>query len=139
MLAIVWVVAFRYIYGSGDANADAYLGVYTLFAVLGTMLLLILQAIVSLAIISYFNRVHPEDRHWFSTLVAPLIAFVSQVILVYLLIDNLSTFAGTGGFALWIPYIGAGVIAFGLIWGLIMKGVHPEGHARVGRMVNNAD
>ncbi len=52
---------FAYFYGTNDPNAQAYLGLYTLLAILGTMLLLILQAIVSLAVIAYF-RVHHSPR-----------------------------------------------------------------------------
>ena len=51
VLAALWVILFGLVYGFDDPYAQAYLGVYTLFAVLGTGLLLVLQAVVSLAII----------------------------------------------------------------------------------------
>jgi len=67
-------------------TAQAYLGVYTLFAILGTMLLLSLQAIVSIAVILYFRKHHADDAGMFSTMIAPIIAFIAQVILVYMLV-----------------------------------------------------
>ena len=42
--------------------------VYGLLAVMGTMLILFAQAVVSIAIIVYFRTHHPEDHHWLSTL-----------------------------------------------------------------------
>ena len=137
VLAAIWIIAFGVAFGFGDPNAQAYLGIYTMYAILGTMLVLILQAVVSLAIIVYFQANHPEDAHWFSTLVCPIIALISQIYLVYLLVSQLETLGGTGAFGHAIPYIGAAVIVVGLIWGFILRGMAPDTYARVGRMVND--
>ena len=42
-LAAIWVGLFAFFYGTNDPNAQAYVGLYTLLAILGTMLVLILQ------------------------------------------------------------------------------------------------
>ncbi len=137
LLAALWVGLFAFFFGTNDPNAQAYLGVYTMFAVLGTMLLLILQAVVSIAIIIYFRANHPGEVNIFAGLIAPVIAFVSQVYLVYLLVANLETFGGTGGFGGRIPEIAAGILVVGLVWGLALRFVAPAAHARIGRLVLN--
>ena len=42
----------------------SYVMVYGLLAVMGTMLIMLAQALVSIAIIVYFRKNHPEDHHW---------------------------------------------------------------------------
>jgi amino acid transporter len=137
LLAALWVCLFAYFFGTNDPNAQAYLGVYTMLAVLGTMLLLILQAVVSIAIIIYFRVNHPGEVNIFAGLIAPVVAFVSQVWLVYLLVVNLETFGGTGGFGGRIPLIAFIILGVGLAWGLALRVISPAAHARIGRMVMN--
>ena len=135
VLAAVWVILYGLGYGFDDPSGQAWLGVYTLFAVLGTGLLLVLQAVVSLAIILWFRKNGGGSA--FSTLVAPAVSFVVQILLVYTLIDNLATLGGTNGFASNIPYTGLAIIVVGLVWGFVMKSVNPEGYANIGHMVND--
>jgi amino acid transporter len=137
LLAALWVILFAYFTGTNDPNAQAYLGVYTMFAVLGTMLLLILQAVVSIAIIVYFRANHPGEVNVFASTIAPIIAFISQVWLVYQLVVNLETFGGTGGFGGRIPLIAAVILGIGLFWGFALRVISPTAHARIGRFVLN--
>src|SRR5215471_4004121 len=76
IIAAIIIVLFWVFAGGNDPNAQAYVMVYGLLAVMGTMLILFAQALVSLAIIAYFRTHHPEEHHWWSTLLAPLISFV---------------------------------------------------------------
>lgn len=133
VLATIWVSLFAFFLGMDDPNAQAYVGVYTLLAIFGTMLLLVLQAIVSIAIIVYFRK--NGGGGFISTLVAPLIAFFAQMYLVYLLVENLATFGGSGGFGSKIPLIALGVLVIGFLWGLLLRFIAPDTHARIGRMV----
>ncbi|HML27929.1 MAG TPA: APC family permease [Hyphomicrobium sp.] len=135
LFAALWILLFAYFAGTNDPNAQAYVGVYTMLAVLGTMLLLILQAVVSIAIIVYFRANHPGEVNIFAGLIAPVIAFVSQVYLVYLLVVNLETFGGTGSFGSRIPLIAFVILGIGLVWGLALRVIAPAAHARIGRMV----
>ncbi|MET1047165.1 MAG: APC family permease [Hyphomicrobium sp.] len=137
LFAALWIILFAYFFGTNDPNAQAYLGVYTMLAVLGTMLLLILQAVVSIAIIIYFRANHPGEVNVFASLIAPIISFVSQVYLVYLLVVNLETFGGTGNFGGRIPLIAFVILGVGLVWGLALRVIAPAAHARIGRMVMN--
>jgi amino acid transporter len=135
LLAALWVGLFAFYLGTNDPNAQAYLAVYTLLAILGTMLLLILQAIVSLAIIAYFRAHHSDEAGAFSTVIAPLIAFVAQVYLVYLLVVNLETFGGGGPFGSQIPMIAFVILVVGFVWGVVLRFVAPKVYERIGRVV----
>ena len=135
VLAAVWVVLYGLGYGFDDPSGQAWLGVYTLFAVLGTGLLLVLQAIVSVAIILWFQK--NGGGNVFTTMIAPAISFLVQIWLVYTLIANLATLGGTNGFAQSIPYVGLAIIVVGLIWGFVLKSTSPEAYKNIGHMVNN--
>jgi amino acid transporter len=135
VLAALWIILYAVFNGTNDPNAQAYLGVYTLFAVLGTGLLLVLQAIVSIAIILYFQK--HGGGNMFSTMIAPIISFVAQAWLVYLLVSNLASFAGTSAFANTIPWLMLAILVVGLIWGFILKGANPEAYRNIGHMVND--
>lgn len=137
LLAAGIVGLFAYFTGTDDPNGQAYLGVYTLLAVLGTLLLLILQAIVSLAIIVYFKTHHPSERRLFATVIAPAIACVAQAMLVYLLVIKLDTFGGVGAFGSKIPHIAAAIVVLGFVWGLVLRVAAPAVHARIGRLLSS--
>jgi amino acid transporter len=139
VLATVYLALFAFFLGTDDANAQAYVAIYTMLAILGTMLLLILQAVVSIAIIAYFRKHHTTESGNLSTLIAPLIAFFAQVYLVYLLVVNLETFGGNGSFGNNIPYIALAILAVGLFWGLALRVVSPTTHAKIGRLVFTGD
>jgi amino acid transporter len=130
VLAAIWIVLFAVFNGTNDPNAQAYLGVYTLFAVLGTGLLLVLQAIVSLAIINYFRK--NGGGNVLTTVIAPAFSFLVQIILVWMLISNLATLGGQ----VWLIWVGAVVIVGGLIWGFVLKSVNPKGYSNIGHWVN---
>jgi amino acid transporter len=135
VLAAVWVVLYGLGYGFDDPSGQAWLGVYTLFAVLGTGLLLVLQAVVSVAIILWFKK--NGGGNVFTTVIAPAISFLVQIWLVYTLIANLATLGGTNGFAQSIPYVGLAIILVGLVWGFVLKSSNPEAYNNIGHMVNN--
>jgi len=108
-----------------------------MLAILGTMLLLILQAFVSIAIIVYFRQNHPGEVGIVPGLIAPSIAFVAQVYLVYLLVVNLGTFGGSGSFGSNIPYIALAIVIWGFVWGVVLRVAAPAVHAKIGRLVFN--
>lgn len=137
VLAALWVVLFAVFNGFDDPNAQAYLGVYTLFAVLGTGLLLVIQAIVSLAIWNWFRK--NGGGNALTTVIAPLFSFVVQLILVYLLVANLATFAGTSSFANSIPMIMLVILVVGLVWGFYLKSAKPEAYRNIGHMINEGE
>jgi amino acid transporter len=135
VMASIWIIFFVVLMGTNDATAQAYVGVYTMLAVLGTALLLILQAVVSIAIIVYFNK--NGGGNLIATKIAPAIAFLSQAYLVYLLFSNISILGGTAMFFGMIPWISLAIIVIGLIWGFVLKSANPKAYANIGHMVNN--
>lgn len=134
VLAAVWVLLYGLAYGFDDPSGQAWLGVYTLFAVLGTGLLLVLQAVVSLAIYMWFKK--NGGGSMLTTVIAPLISLVVQLVLVYTLVANLATLGGTNGFARSIPYVGLAILIVGLIWGFVLKSANPKAYENIGHMVN---
>jgi amino acid transporter len=135
VIAAIIVVLFWIIAGGDDPTQQAYVMLYGLMAVMGTMLILAAQAIVSLAIIVYFRTHHPEDHHWWSTLVAPLISFFGQAVVIYLLISQMD-FLGAGmSFAYWILPINLVVLAIGLIGAFYLKSADPKKYDQIGRLI----
>jgi hypothetical protein len=108
---------------------------YGLMALLGTAIIMIAQAIVSLAIIVYFRTHHPDDHHWFETLIAPLISFVAQIYIVWLLFSHMDFLGGGVAFANWIPWIIAVIILVGIGGALYLKSAKPQVYDKLGRLL----
>ncbi len=135
VLAAIIIVLFMIFAGVGDPTQQAYLMIYGLMALLGTSLVMFAQAIVSLAIIVYFRTHHIEDHHWFETLVAPLISFVAQIYIIYLLFSNIDFLGGGLAFADWILWINLAVIAVGILGALWLKSARPQVYDQLGRLI----
>ncbi|WP_394811182.1 APC family permease [Streptomyces xanthii] len=117
---------------------DPYLHLYTLLAILGTMAILIVQTLCSFAVIGYFRRNHPEDRHWFRTFLAPLLGGVGMIAVVVLLVLNMETAAGSAADSLFfkaIPWIVGLVFCGGLGLGLYLRSRRPDRYEVIGRIV----
>ncbi|MFC6065918.1 APC family permease [Streptomyces ochraceiscleroticus] len=117
---------------------DPYVHLYTLLAILGTMAILIVQTLCSFAVIGYFRKNHPEDRHWFRTFTAPLLGGVGMTAVVVLLLVNMRTAAGDAADSLFfrlIPWIVGLVFFGGLGLALYLKARRPERYEIIGRIV----
>ncbi|MFJ8587229.1 APC family permease [Streptomyces sp. NPDC093595] len=131
-IAVVLVGAFWL------TGQDPYIHLYTLLAILGTMAILIVQTLCSFAVIGYFRRHHPEDRHWFRTLTAPLLGGIGMTAVVVLLVLNMETAAGLAADSLFfalIPWIVGAVFLGGLGLGLYLRARRPERYEIIGRIV----
>ncbi|AZC24530.1 APC family permease [Pseudomonas sessilinigenes] len=100
------------------AGKDPYADLYALLAILGTMGILIVQALCAFAVICYFHlgTRHVAQRHWFKTFLAPLLGGLGMLYVVYLLFANLSFAAGSAAQSLLfklIPWIVAASFALG--------------------------
>lgn len=135
IIAAIIVVLFAVLAGSNDPTQQAYLMLYGLMALLGTALVMIAQALVCIAVIVYFRSHHPEDHHWFSTLLAPLIAFVAQAYIVYLLFANIDFLGGGFAFANWILPIVIAVLVGGIAFAAYLKSAKPEVYDQIGRLI----
>ncbi|WP_218010004.1 APC family permease [Actinomadura kijaniata] len=122
------------------AGQDPYIHLYTLLAVLGTMAILIVQAMCSFAVIGYFHvrGRHPETASWWRTLLAPLVGGIAMVYVIVLLFQNQKTAAGaasTGLFFQLIPYIVLGTAVLGAGLALYLKFRAPDRYEIIGRVV----
>jgi amino acid transporter len=135
VIAAVLILLYAYIEGTNDPNAQAYLGVYTLFALGGTILIVAAQAVVSLAIIVYFWTYHRDEYHWWTTFLAPLIACVAQLAVIYLCVHNMKLIGSGYAFANWIAWIDLGVLVFGILAAVYFKRHDPEKYDKIGRLI----
>ncbi len=120
------------------AHKDPYNGTYVLLAILGTMAILVVQAVCSFAVLAYFRKNHPESRHWFRTFTAPLVGGVAMLAVVVLLVSNMGVAAGTESGSLILkatPWLVALVAASGLGYATYLKYRAPERYALLGRTV----
>src|ERR1017187_9579371 len=95
VIAAIIIILFALLTGSNDPASQAYLQLYGLMAVMGVIIILSVQALVSLAILIYYERYHRDEVHWWKTRLAPILALISQAFVVYLLFANIS-FLGSG-------------------------------------------
>lgn len=121
-------------------NDFPYLQQYVLLAVLGTLAILIVQALTSFAVIGYFHvqRRHPETAHPLRTFAAPLIGGVAQVFVVYLLLKNRNAVGGTvADTPLFkaIPFIVFGVFAAGVAFALYLRSARSDRYEVIGRIL----
>jgi amino acid transporter len=122
------------------AGKDPYLDLFVTLAVLGTMSILIVQAVSSFAVIGYFHvrRKHPETAHPVRTLLAPLLGGIGMISVVVLLFQNLDVAGGDAAqstlFRL-VPVIVLAVAVLGVAIALFLKVRAPERFATIGRVV----
>ncbi|OYP16769.1 amino acid permease [Streptomyces sp. FBKL.4005] len=120
------------------AGKDPYTGTYVLLAILGTMAILVVQAVCSFAVLVYFRSHHPESRHWFRTFTAPLLGGVAMLAVVVLLVSHMGVAAGPESGSLVLratPWLVALVAAAGLGYAQYLKRRAPERYALLGRTV----
>ncbi|MGW2701756.1 APC family permease [Streptomyces sp. NPDC001340] len=120
------------------AGKDPYSGTYVLLAILGTMAILVVQAVCSFAVLVYFRGHHPESRHWFRTTAAPLIGGIAMLAVVALLVSNMGAAAGPESGSLVLkatPWLVALISAAGIGYAQYLKRRSPERYALLGRTV----
>jgi hypothetical protein len=136
VIAAVIIILFAVFTGTNDPNSQAYLQLYGLMAVMGVITILSVQALVSLAILVYYERFHRDEAHWWKTRLAPVLAFISQAFVVYLLFDNID-FLGSGyGYAKWLGPIDLLVVLIGVGAAFYFKRNAPQKYEQAGRLIN---
>jgi len=136
VIAAIIIAMFALFTGTSDPSSQAYLQLYGLMAVMGVIIILSVQALVSLSILVYYERYHRDEAHWWRTRLAPLLSLVSQAFVVYLLFDNLS-FLGSGyGYANWLGPIDLLVVAVGVLAAFYFKRRMPQKYEQAGRLIN---
>jgi amino acid transporter len=115
-----------------------YTNVYGLLALIGTAAILLVQAICSAAVISYFWARKTHRGNVITTLICPLIGGVAMLYVVWLLWDNRAFAAGYAANSLVFkagPYLILGVFVLGLAYALWMRFARPAAYAEIGRTV----
>src|SRR5712692_1483105 len=136
VIAALIVLGFALFTGTNDPTHQAYIQLYGLMAVMGVIVILSVQALVSLSILLYFRRHHEDEVHWWRTILAPALSFLSQAFVVFLLFDNIS-FLGSGyGYANWLGPIDLLVVALGVAGAFYLKNRNREKYESAGRLVN---
>jgi len=83
-------------------GADPYTTLYAWLIALGTVTLLVVLALTSVAILAFFARTRVETNVW-STRIAPAVALAGFIAVTYLAIDNYTLLlGGQGGVARWL-------------------------------------
>src|SRR6202140_4945490 len=100
------------------------------------IVILPVQALVSVAILRYFLQHHSSDVHWWSTILAPIISFVGQAVVLYLLFTNIDFVSGGLGFARWLGPIDLVIIAAGIGLAFYLKSSQPEKYNTLGRLIH---
>ena len=137
VIAAVIIILFAVLTGSNDPSSQAYLQLYGLMAVMGVIIILSVQALVSLAILVYYERYHRDEVHWWKTRLAPVLALISQASVVYLLFANIS-FLGSGyEYAKWLGPIDLLIVLLGVGAAFYFKRRLPQKYEQAGRLVND--
>ena len=139
VITLVLTVAFYFLTtGGDDVLKGAYLYQYGLLAILGTMAILIVQAITSLAVIWYFHVKKAAPGNLVATGVIPALGGIGMLYVVWLLLDNLDFAGGAASAAPFftaIPYIVAATFVLGLLSVMWLKSRNKEVYDAIGRTV----
>jgi amino acid transporter len=135
-VSLIIIGLFAIFVGTNDPSTQAYGQLYGLMAVMGVIIILSVQAVVSLAIGVYYLRFHKDEVHWWKTLLAPAIAFITQGYVVYLLFKNIDFLGGGYSYAKLFGPIDLAVVLIGIGLAFYYKKSHPEKFERVGRLIN---
>jgi amino acid transporter len=136
VLSLIIIGLFAIFVGTSDPSTQAYGQLYSLMAVMGVIIILSVQAVVSLAILVYYMRFHREEVHWWKTLLAPVIAFITQGYVVYLLFENIDFLGGGYGYAKLFGPIDGAVVLSGIGLAFYYKRFRPQTFEKVGRLIN---
>jgi amino acid transporter len=136
VIAGVIVVLFAIFGGRDNPSTQAYLELYGLMAVMGVIVILAVQALVSVAILRYFWLHHGTEVHWWSTVLAPIISFVGQAIVLFLLIQNFGFIAGAFRLANFLVPLDLVIFVVGIALAFYIKSRQPEKYKTLGRLIH---
>jgi amino acid transporter len=122
--------------GSDAATSQAYVQLYGLAAFMGVVLILFIQALVSVAIWNYFRTHHPGEHRLWNHTIAPIISVVGQVAVLGVAIDKID-FLGAGYHYAWYLVI-VDVLVFlgGIGYAMYLKSSDRAKYETIGRMIN---
>jgi amino acid transporter len=138
-ITLVLTVAFYFLTTNGDdPTKGAYIYQYGLLAILGTMAILIVQAITSLAVIWYFHVKKVQPGNIWTTGIIPGLGGLGMIYVVYLLWSNIDFAGGAASAAPFfkaIPYLVALTAIAGLVGILWLRSRARPVYDAIGRTV----
>lgn len=138
-ITLVLTLGFYFLTTHGSVPLrGAYLYEYGLLAILGTMAILIVQAITSLAVIWYFHVKKLAPGNVLTTGIIPAVGGLGMVYVVWLLLDNINFAGGAASSAPFftaIPYIVVLTFVVGLLGVLWLKSRNRPVYEAIGRTV----
>ena len=122
--------------GSDSATSVGYIQLYGLMAFMGVVLILFIQALVSVAIWNYFRTHHPGEHHIWTHTLAPLISVIGQLAVLFVAIDKID-FLGAGyTYAWYLVAIDVLVFVGGIGYAMYLKSNDRAKYETIGRMVH---
>jgi hypothetical protein len=115
-----------------------YVNVYGLLALIGTAAIMLVQAICSAAVISYFWVKKTHKGNVITTLICPLIGGVGMLYVVWALWQSLAVAAGAASNSNVLkagPYIILALFVVGLVYAVWLRSSKPAVYAEIGRTV----
>jgi amino acid transporter len=139
LVTLVLTLGFYFLTTSGsDPFKGAYIYEYGLLAILGTMAILIVQAITSLAVIWYFHVKKAAPGNLLTTGIIPAIGGLGMIYVVYLLLSNINFAGGAASaspFFKAIPWIVIGTFVVGLLAVMWLRARNRPVYDAIGRTV----
>jgi amino acid transporter len=136
VIAALIVIAFGVGEGAHNAGTNAYIYLYGLMAVMGVVVILCVQALVSVAIIVYFRKHHTTEAHLWTTMIAPVISVIGQLYVVYLAIKNIDFLATNVHWIRYLLVLDAVVFLIGVGMAYYYKANDRARYETIGRLVN---
>jgi len=122
--------------GTDPATSQAYVQLYGLAAFMGVVIILFIQALVSVAIWNYFRVHHPSEHKLWNHTIAPVISVIAQLAVLGVAIQKID-FLGAGyTYAWYLVIVDVLVFAGGLAYAYYLKGANRAKYETIGRMVN---
>jgi amino acid transporter len=122
--------------GSDSATSQAYVQLYGLAAFMGVVIILFIQALVSVAIWNYFRLHHPSEHRLWNHTLAPLISVVGQISVLAIAIWKID-FLGAGyTYAWYMVVVDVLVFAGGYAYALYLKSNDRAKYETIGRLIN---
>ena len=139
VITLLFTLGFYFLTTNGDDPLKgAYFYQYGLLAILGTMAILIVQAITSFAVISYFHVKKSAPGNVVTTLLIPLVGGIGMLYVVWLLLDNIDFAGGVAAespFFDLIPYMVIATFVLGLLGILALRSRNRAVYDQIGRTV----
>ncbi|WP_234326717.1 APC family permease [Streptomyces sp. NRRL S-337] len=116
--------------GFAAAGLDPYVNMSTSMLGLGTLGIIVLQALASLAVWSYFRR---RPHHWWHTAIAPVLGALGLIIAAALVMWNYDILTGTTSPAVSaLPWILPIAAAAGIAYAYRLRRAHPHRYTHLG-------